>query len=461
MLRPPEFRCVRTTRTADNRNACHGLSVARHDRNRRTGSPKTRPGRQITQEDVRRVRLTPWVRLTAYTRVNRTRCIQAHPLPSPPDPATAPRAPGHRAAPPGRRAVPPAAAPCPRPEMAEQTQSEWLLCMPTARASVVPSCEDQSAHDPRKDAHGLSATPFGLYRPEFEHDACGVAFVVDMHGRRSHDIVRDGPDSLCHLEHRGASGAEVNTGDGAGILLQIPDRFYREVAGFELCPRPGATPRASASCPPSPTAARARDGDRGAGRRRRGCWCSAGGRCPIDASPLGSIARSAMPSLPSDLRGQRRPAATGPRPRTAGLHPAQASRARARRHLLPLPLGADDRLQGDAHRASGRVLFPRSERRAARQRAGPGALPLLHQHLPELAPGPSVPVPRPQRRDQHPAGQPQLDAGPRGSARQRPAPRRPRADLPDHHARAPATRPASTRCSSCCTWAAVRCPTPC
>ena len=79
-----------------------------------------------------------------------------------------------------------------------------------------------------------SSTPVGLYRPEFEHDACGVAFVVDMHGRRSHGIVRMGLDSLCHLEHRGASGAEVNTGDGAGILIQIPDRFYREVAGFEL-----------------------------------------------------------------------------------------------------------------------------------------------------------------------------------------------------------------------------------
>src|SRR5215469_15516470 len=85
---------------------------------------------------------------------------------------------------------------------------------------------------PRKDA--MASPSAGLYRPEFEHDACGVAFVVDMHGRRSHGMVQLGLDSLCHLEHRGASGAEVNTGDGAGILLQIPDRFYREVAGFEL-----------------------------------------------------------------------------------------------------------------------------------------------------------------------------------------------------------------------------------
>ncbi len=84
----------------------------------------------------------------------------------------------------------------------------------------------------------LPKQPAGLYRPDFEHDACGVAFVVDMHGRRSHDIVEMGLQALCNLEHRGASGAEANTGDGAGILLQVPDRLYRESVGFDL-PEPG------------------------------------------------------------------------------------------------------------------------------------------------------------------------------------------------------------------------------
>src|SRR5260221_2226479 len=74
----------------------------------------------------------------------------------------------------------------------------------------------------------------GLYQPAFEHDSCGVAFVVDMHGRRSHGLVEQGIAALCHLEHRGASGAEVNTGDGAGILIQVPDRFLRAVAGVDL-----------------------------------------------------------------------------------------------------------------------------------------------------------------------------------------------------------------------------------
>ncbi|MBX3287391.1 MAG: hypothetical protein KF703_18735 [Actinobacteria bacterium] len=76
----------------------------------------------------------------------------------------------------------------------------------------------------------------GLYDPAFEHDACGVAFVVDLHGRASHDLVEQGITALVHLDHRGASGAETNTGDGAGILVQVPDAFYRAVAGVELPP---------------------------------------------------------------------------------------------------------------------------------------------------------------------------------------------------------------------------------
>jgi len=81
--------------------------------------------------------------------------------------------------------------------------------------------------------------PQGLYTPEHEHDACGVSFVVDIHGRRSHDIVAKGIQALLNLEHRGASGSEANTGDGAGILIQMPDAFLREVAGFDL-PEAGA-----------------------------------------------------------------------------------------------------------------------------------------------------------------------------------------------------------------------------
>jgi len=69
----------------------------------------------------------------------------------------------------------------------------------------------------------------GLYDPAFEHDACGVGFIVDIHGRKSHRIVRDALTILLNLDHRGAVGAEHNTGDGAGILTQMPDKFLRRV----------------------------------------------------------------------------------------------------------------------------------------------------------------------------------------------------------------------------------------
>src|SRR5262245_22439701 len=69
----------------------------------------------------------------------------------------------------------------------------------------------------------------GLYDPAHEHDACGVGFVVDIKGRKSNAIVRRALQVLINLLHRGACGCEANTGDGAGILLQMPDRFLRKV----------------------------------------------------------------------------------------------------------------------------------------------------------------------------------------------------------------------------------------
>ncbi|MDQ1302070.1 MAG: glutamate synthase large chain [Pseudomonadota bacterium] len=81
----------------------------------------------------------------------------------------------------------------------------------------------------------------GLYDPANEHDACGVGFVVDIKGRKSHRILEQAIEVLRNLDHRGACGCEVNTGDGAGVLLQIPHRFLQAVAqrdGFTL-PAPG------------------------------------------------------------------------------------------------------------------------------------------------------------------------------------------------------------------------------
>lgn len=77
----------------------------------------------------------------------------------------------------------------------------------------------------------------GLYDPALEHDACGMGFVVNIKGEKSHDIIEEALTVLENLNHRGASGAEENTGDGAGILVQIPHDFFKRecgVLGFEL-----------------------------------------------------------------------------------------------------------------------------------------------------------------------------------------------------------------------------------
>jgi glutamate synthase domain-containing protein 1 len=77
----------------------------------------------------------------------------------------------------------------------------------------------------------------GLYDPQYEHDACGIGFVADIQGRASHEIVRQGIEVLVNLTHRGACGCDPDTGDGAGLLLQIPDEFFRRECrslGFAL-----------------------------------------------------------------------------------------------------------------------------------------------------------------------------------------------------------------------------------
>src|SRR5438445_12024715 len=81
----------------------------------------------------------------------------------------------------------------------------------------------------------------GLYDPAHEHDSCGVGFVVDIQGRPSHAIVQKALQVLINLLHRGACGCEPNTGDGAGILLQMPDKFLRKACAREGITLPAAT----------------------------------------------------------------------------------------------------------------------------------------------------------------------------------------------------------------------------
>src|SRR3954451_8301385 len=88
---------------------------------------------------------------------------------------------------------------------------------------------------PTQQGHRYMAAQ-GLYDADYEHDACGVAFVVDMHGRPSSDLVAKGLTALRNLDHRGASGSDPRVGDGAGILVQVPDAFLRAEVRFPLPP---------------------------------------------------------------------------------------------------------------------------------------------------------------------------------------------------------------------------------
>ena len=97
-------------------------------------------------------------------------------------------------------------------------------------------------------APAASVEAGGLYDASFEHDACGVGFVADLSGQPRHDTVAKALTVLRNLEHRGAQGSDPDTGDGAGILTQVPDAFFRAVCGFEL-PPPAAMRPGWCSCP--------------------------------------------------------------------------------------------------------------------------------------------------------------------------------------------------------------------
>ena len=148
----------------------------------------------------------------------------------------------------------------------------------------------------------------GLYEPTMEHDACGLGFVAHLRGEKSRSIVEQGLDILVRLSHRAATGADPQTGDGAGILLQLPDAFFRKEGtrlGFEM-PEPRcyavgqvflpADPAARAACERVFTEITEREGQRILGWRD----------VPVDASRLGWLARRSMPVLRQVYIARRR-----------------------------------------------------------------------------------------------------------------------------------------------------------
>lgn len=155
---------------------------------------------------------------------------------------------------------------------------------------------DESTPESAKDQVVMTPSRAGLYNPAFEHDACGVAMVVDIHGRRSRDIVDKAITALLNLEHRGAAGAEPHSGDGAGILIQVPDQFLRAVTDFDL-PAEGDYATGIAFLPQSAKDAAAACAGLEKIVEAEGLQVLGWRDVPTDDSSLGALARDAMPTF--------------------------------------------------------------------------------------------------------------------------------------------------------------------
>ncbi|BAN02760.1 glutamate synthase large subunit [Ilumatobacter coccineus] len=142
--------------------------------------------------------------------------------------------------------------------------------------------------------HAPSKT--GLYDPRNEHDSCGVSFVANLKGVRSNELVQTGLKALTNLEHRGATGAEPDTGDGAGILLQVPDALFRAVTDFDL-PAAGAYATGIAFLPADADACERAQAAIDATVAEVGLTVLGWRDLPTNPDCLGKTARAAMPTF--------------------------------------------------------------------------------------------------------------------------------------------------------------------
>jgi glutamate synthase domain-containing protein 2/glutamate synthase domain-containing protein 1/glutamate synthase domain-containing protein 3 len=151
--------------------------------------------------------------------------------------------------------------------------------------------------DPVYPPGGRASSPqsaSGLHDRQYEHDACGVGFVARLHAPASHEVVERALDVLNRMEHRGAEGADPDTGDGAGILIQVPDAFLREQGGVEL-PEAGRYGVAMCFLPPReesrPAAVRVLE----QAVEAQGLWVLGWREVPVDRSSCGKTAAACAP----------------------------------------------------------------------------------------------------------------------------------------------------------------------
>ena len=279
---------------------------------------------------------------------------------------------------------------------------------------------------------------YGLYDPRHEHDACGLGALVQLDGTTSHRLVAQAVEVLGNLDHRGATGSDPETGDGAGILTQLPDAFLRRAcarrrdraaAARRLRRRhdlPAAGPAGAAALrgalradhrrggPPRPRLAR-RAGADGRDRPR-----SRARPRPSSASSSWSAARATpRPSSASSTSS----AGASRRPRSTSASTRRPSPSRASRR-------ARSSTRACCARASSTPSTPTSPSPTSR-RPRARALALLDEHARHLGPRAPVQLPGAQRRDQHGPRQRQLAAGARAAAALGALRRRPAEALPD------------------------------
>ena len=240
----------------------------------------------------------------------------------------------------------------------------------------------------------------GLYEASHEHDACGVGMLVNIQGGKSHELVESALKVLENMRHRGAEGADNKTGDGAGIMLQIPHEFIllqgipvpekgKYGTGLLFLPKDG-----KGGIDPDASAQRA--------------------HLPRNIGRSGSCQRTGhQANFHHRIYGKRnrRPQTLYNKEKDREQN-TQVGHPHPRGFLHRLALYEEHRLQGDALFLAVAQLLPRPHQQLLHQRAGIGALPFQHQHFPHLGTGTAFPPAGTQRRNQYHPRQPRLDGSP-------------------------------------------------
>ena len=258
----------------------------------------------------------------------------------------------------------------------------------------------------------------GLYSPANEHDNCGIGFVANIEGQKSHDIVLKGIQILINLTHRGACGCDPQTGDGAGMLIQIPHSFFeRECSklGFTL-PSPGEYGVGMVFLPVDRQERMLCEGVLERVANEHGLTVLGWRDTPINGDTIGRLARNTQPYIEQFFMRRAPGMDQDALERKLYVVRKQAEAMIAESDLkekdffyIPSLSSRTIVYKGLVARSSDHPVLQGTVRSRSDERIVPGAPALFDQYVSELAVGPSVPLHLPQRRNQHAARERQLD----------------------------------------------------